>query len=248
MLTGSWRLWLPKEEPWSICKWIIAIFYILLSSSINFVYIYYTTIHATHSIIKSRRTTFLHPLTIVVTLNLHENRLSFLQWMKNNRENMKATVSVFDTNILRFVIKFYTLSRSILHIMNPRLVLPSPDDGEVFLCVKRGRVPMSLVFTCFYGKPKVWNVYPVRREQELKKFPCMNFASHEQKIQHFIVSGLVQCCQNHCCNGRGFPEFEVIDINWSILRSKHCYTRRPRLSFIILTSTSSLMMTQLFIL
>ena len=53
------------------------------------------------------------------------------------------------------------------------LRLPDREDGEVFLCVQKFvRVPVSMVFTCYKGKPKIWNAYPVTKERELRQFSC----------------------------------------------------------------------------
>ena len=47
---------------------------------------------------------------------------------------------------------------------------------KLYLCVHRFvRVPMSLVYSCYRGKPKVWNVYPANKEQELRSKSCKSF-------------------------------------------------------------------------
>ena len=53
------------------------------------------------------------------------------------------------------------------------LHLPDKYAGDVFLCVQKFvRVPVSMVFTCYKGRPKIWNAYPVTKERELRQFSC----------------------------------------------------------------------------
>ena len=43
----------------------------------------------------------------------------------------------------------------------------------LYLCVHRFvRVPVSMVYSCYKGKPKMWNVYPANKEQELRSKSC----------------------------------------------------------------------------
>ena len=61
------------------------------------------------------------------------------------------------------------------------LHLPDKDAGDVFLCVQKFvRVPVSMVFTCYKGRPKIWNAYPVTKERELRQFSC--------DVSHFTLT------------------------------------------------------------
>ena len=43
----------------------------------------------------------------------------------------------------------------------------------LYLCVHRFvRVPVSMVYSCYKGKPKMWNVYPANKEHELRSKSC----------------------------------------------------------------------------
>ena len=58
------------------------------------------------------------------------------------------------------------------------LNLPDAEAGDVFLCVEKlVRVPVSMVFPCHKGKPKIWNAFPVTKERELRRFPCERLPS-----------------------------------------------------------------------
>ena len=62
-------------------------------------------------------------------------------------------------------------------VSNP-LQLPNRNAGAVFLCVQKFvRVPVSMVFTCYKGRAKIWNAYPVTQERELRKFSCETLIS-----------------------------------------------------------------------
>ena len=46
----------------------------------------------------------------------------------------------------------------------------------LYLCVHRFvRVPVSMVYSCYQGKPKIWNVYPANKELELRSKSCKTF-------------------------------------------------------------------------
>lgn len=52
------------------------------------------------------------------------------------------------------------------------LDLPLPDQGDAFLCAKRAPIPISWVFTCHLGQPKIWDGYPASKQRELMAVSC----------------------------------------------------------------------------
>ena len=90
--------------------------------------------------------------------------------------------------------------------------MPDAQAGDVFLCVEKFvRVPVSMVFTCYKGKPKIWNAFPVSKERELRRFPC-------ERLRWWLLwlltclhsAGLQPCCAEDCCQGRGYPH--ILDV------------------------------------
>ena len=103
------------------------------------------------------------------------------------------------------------------------LRLPDREDGEVFLCVQKFvRVPVSMVFTCYKGKPKIWNAYPVSKERELRKFSCdeiLWLGPPDHRL--ILIAGIKSCCADDCCVGRGYPH--ILDVPIQVASSTESF-------------------------
>ena len=108
-----------------------------------------------------------------------------------------------------------------LHSGGNSLHLPDAEDGDVFLCVEKFvRVPVSMVFTCHKGRPKIWNAFPVSRERELRRFPCERLAASDSSSL-LSPPGLQPCCAEDCCKGRGYPH--ILDVPLQVRSSTESF-------------------------
>ena len=99
---------------------------------------------------------------------------------------------------------------------------------KLYLCVHRFvQVPVSMVYSCSRGAPKVWKLYPVVKESELRN--C-KFVSHTYSILKISLNvGATPCCQEDCCEGQGWDQLDpLLDQSTTTTQKPHGHTHLYR--------------------